>query len=173
MLIGSLAGQAGFAADKWISIRSKNFLLVGNASESAIRRVGRNLEEFRAGFATLFPAIGKQEPPPITVVVFKDDASFRPFKPLYQGKPANVAGYFQSGSDVNFIALTADTQTPHVIYHEFVHALTKDATVTLPARASEGLAEFYGRGAVPGSSAAVVHAPELEELKAAREHSRA
>src|SRR5438874_1077907 len=138
-----LLTRPSLAADKWLSIRSKNFLLVGNASESSIRRVGRNLEEFRAGFALLFPAIGQQTPPPITVIVFKDDASFRPFKPLYQGKPANVAGYFQAGSDVNFIALTADTETPHVIYHEFVHSLTKDGT-PLPAWASEGLAEFYG-----------------------------
>jgi len=135
--------SAGFAADKWLSVRSKNFLLVGNASESAIRRVGRDLEEFRAGFGTLFPAIVQQAPPPITVVVFKDDASFRPFKPLYQGKPANVGGYFQSGPDVNFIALTGNTQTPHVIYHEFVHSLTKDS-ISLPPWASEGLAEFYG-----------------------------
>ena len=33
------------AADKWLSIRSKNFLLVGNAGESSIRRVARELEE--------------------------------------------------------------------------------------------------------------------------------
>jgi hypothetical protein len=42
--------------------------------------VARNLEEFRAGFGLLFPVIGQQAPPPITVVVFKDDGSFRPFK---------------------------------------------------------------------------------------------
>src|SRR5438093_7692512 len=118
--------SSGYAADKWISLRSKNFLLVGNASESQIRRVGRNLEEFRAAFGQLFPAITQKNPPPITVIVFKDDNSFRPFKPVYQGKPANVSGFFQAGNDVNFIALTGDTQTPHVIYHEFVHALTKD-----------------------------------------------
>ncbi len=131
------------AADKWLSIRSKNFLLVGNGSESQIRRVGRNLEEFRAGFAVLFPSTGQQSSPPITVIVFKDDASFRPFKPLYEGKPANVAGYFQAGSDANYIALTGDTETPRVIYHEFVHSLTKDAASSLPLWASEGLAELY------------------------------
>jgi len=92
----------------------------------------------------LFPSISQQAPAPITVVVFKDDASFRPYKPLYQGKPGNVAGFFQAGEDVNFIALTADTPTPHVIYHEFVHSLTKDGAVQLPVWTSEGLAEFYG-----------------------------
>src|SRR5262245_9483809 len=79
--------QNGYSADKWISVRSKNFLLVGNASESSVRRVGRNLEEFRAGLALLFPTIDKQAPPPITVLVFKDDTSFKPFKP--RSNPCN------------------------------------------------------------------------------------
>ncbi len=130
-------------ADKWLSVRSKNFLLVGNASEAQIRRVGRNLEEFRAGLAVLFPIIARQSSSPMNVVVFKDDASFRPFKPLYEGKPSNVAGYFQSGSDVDYIALTGDTETPRVIFHEFVHSLTRDASSPLPPWASEGLAELY------------------------------
>jgi hypothetical protein len=142
--VAAIAGTTNSeAADKWLRIRSKNFLLVGNASESSIRRVGRTLEEFRAGVALVFPAIAQQTSPPITVLVFKDDASFRPFKPLYQGKPANVAGYFQSGQDVDFIALTADTETPRVIYHEFVHSLTKDTTTALPLWANEGIAEVY------------------------------
>src|SRR5437588_11255036 len=84
-IIAMLFGAApGYAADKGLSIQSKNFLLVGNASESAIRRVGRDLEEFRAAFMTIFPAVGQQASSPITVVVFKDDDSFKPFKPLYQ-----------------------------------------------------------------------------------------
>jgi len=142
-VIGILGISNTYAADKWLSIRSKNFILVGNASESAIRRVGRTLEEFKAGYGILFPSAAQQLSPPITVVVFKDDASFRPYKPVYQGKPANVAGFFQAGEDANFIALTADTETPRVIYHEFIHAMTKDTGTPLPAWASEGLAELY------------------------------
>lgn len=130
-------------ADKWLSVRSRNFLLVGNASESQMRRAGRNLEEFRAAFGSLFPSIREQASVGTTVVVFKDDSSFRPYKPLYGGKPANVDGYFQGGTDVNFIALTADTRTPHVIYHELVHSFTRDATA-MPLWVGEGFAEFYG-----------------------------
>src|SRR5262249_39306255 len=73
----------------------------------------------------------------------KDDEAFKPFKPVYQGRPANVSGYFQSGADANFIALNGEIDTPTLIYHEFVHSLTKDTTLRLPAWASEGLAEFY------------------------------
>ena len=102
-------------ADKWLSVETKNFLLVGNASESQIRRVGRTLEQFREGFATIFPAVRNQSPIGTTVMVFKDDSAFKPFKPLYEGKPADIGGYFQSARDVNFIALTGDIRTPRII----------------------------------------------------------
>jgi len=131
------------AADKWLAVRSKDFFLVGNASESAIKRVGRNLEEFRSAFTALFPGIADRDSVPTVVIVFKDDESFRPFKPLYNGKPANVAGYFQAGSDMNFIALTGASGTPRTIYHEYVHALTKDGRSPLPPWTGEGLAEVY------------------------------
>src|SRR5437870_10464771 len=51
--------------------------------------------------------------------------------------------YFQAGNDVNFIALTGDSNTPHTIYHEYVHSLTKEGKSPLPLWAGEGLAEFY------------------------------
>src|SRR5260370_40882255 len=34
------------AKDTWTSLRSKNFLLIGNASEKEIRQVGIRLEQF-------------------------------------------------------------------------------------------------------------------------------
>ena len=83
------------AADKWLSVRSKNFFLVGNASESAIKRVGRNLEEFRAAFTTLFPGVAERDSVPTVVVVFKDDMAFRAFKPLYNGKPPTWRAIFK------------------------------------------------------------------------------
>jgi hypothetical protein len=136
------------AADKWVSVRSQNFLLVGNASEGRIRQVAGDLERFRAAFALLFPGAGQQSSATTTVVVFKDDSAFRPFKPVYRDKPANVDAYFQSGFDVNFIALNGEIDTPALIYHEFVHSLTRDTTRRLPSWVNEGLAEFYSRSEV-------------------------
>src|SRR5215471_1439904 len=62
-----------FAADKWLSIHTKNFLLVGNAGESDIRRVGRTLEEFRSAIAMMFPRMEQTSSAPITVLIFKND----------------------------------------------------------------------------------------------------
>src|SRR5712671_3275147 len=92
-----------WAADTWVSVQSHHFLLVGNANESRIKAIARDLEEYRAAFAELLPGIHERLTMGTTVVVFKGDATFRPFKPLYQGKPANIAGYFQSGADVDYI----------------------------------------------------------------------
>ena len=137
------AARPAAAADKWITVRSPHFLLVGNASESRLRRMASDLEQCRAAFAMLFPAAGQPSSIGTTVFVFKDDASFVPFKPLYKGRPGNVSGYFMGGADENFIALNGDIDTPTVIYHEFVHSLAAQATSRLPPWVNEGLAEFY------------------------------
>src|SRR5689334_14386629 len=130
LLILLLATPA-FSADKWTRIQSKNFTLVGNATENQIRDVAESLEVFRSAFSKFFK-VKEGSSVATTVVVFRSDQAFKPFKPLYKGKPANVAGYFQSGSDMNFIALAADDETPRVIYHELVHRLMSDSTGSLP-----------------------------------------
>ena len=66
ILILVLSALPGFAADKWLSIRSKNFLLVGNAGESDIRRVGRTLEEFRSALAMMFPKMEQNSSVPVS-----------------------------------------------------------------------------------------------------------
>lgn len=127
-------------------VQSKNFTLVGNASEKDIRRAGAKLEQFRDVFSRLFPAARLSAPAPTTVMVFKNDSSFKPYKPLYKGKPANVAGYFQSGEDVNYITLAAANgyEDPfRVIFHEYTHLLVSNTVKTPPAWFNEGLAEYY------------------------------
>src|SRR5437762_12523900 len=111
LFVLALPASAAASKDTWLSVRSKNFLLIGNASEKEIRQVGTRLEQFRDVFLRLFPRAADGDVLPTTVVVFKNHSSYRPFKPLYQGKPQdNVAGYFQPGTDVNYITLT---RKPH------------------------------------------------------------
>jgi hypothetical protein len=42
------------AKDDWIQVKTKNFLLVGNAPEKDIRRVATKLEQFRETFRQIF-----------------------------------------------------------------------------------------------------------------------
>ena len=130
------------AKDTWVSVRTKNFFMLGNASEKDIRKVGLKLEQFREVFTRLFPKIKFNTPVPTTVIVFKSDSSFGPFKP----RP-NLAGYFQPGPEVNYIALTTEVrgqQDPfNVIFHEYTHLLVDNTFESAPVWFNEGLAEYY------------------------------
>lgn len=129
------------AKDTWLSVRTKNFLMVGNANEKDIRQVGLKLEQFREVFTRLFPNIRIKTPVPTTVMVFKNEGSYAPFKIR-----ANSSGHFQSGPDVNYIALTTDTKFEDhlsVIFHEFTHLLVKNTFDSAPVWFNEGLAEYY------------------------------
>jgi tetratricopeptide (TPR) repeat protein len=138
-----LSIPSAFGADKWISIHTKNFTLVGNAGESDIRRAGRTLEEFRSAMAAVFPKIDQLSTAPSTILVFKNEDSFKPYKPVYKGQPANLVAFFQPGDDVNYIAVTAGLPAPNVILHEYAHFLLRENVGSLPLWISEGLAECY------------------------------
>jgi hypothetical protein len=51
---GLRPGSASAGKETWLSVRSKHFLLVGNASEKDIRKVGVRLEQFRDVFSRIF-----------------------------------------------------------------------------------------------------------------------
>jgi Tfp pilus assembly protein PilF len=130
------------AKDTWTSVRTRNFFLVSNASEKDVKQVGLKLEQFREVFTLLFKGMNFSATVPTTVVVFKSDSSYRPFKPN-----ANTAGYFQPGPDVNYITLTTEVrgeQNPfNVIFHEYTHLLVKNTMGNAPPWFNEGLAEYY------------------------------
>ena len=123
---------------------------MGNAGESDIRRVGRSLEEFRSALAIMFPKIDQTAPVPVTVMVFKNDESFAPYKPLLEGKPANVVAFFQRGEDINYIAVPPTGELPNVVLHEYVHLMLRDNVGSLPLWITEGLAECYSTFGIGG-----------------------
>lgn len=131
------------AKDTWTSVRSQNFYLVGNASEKDIRQVATRLEQFRHVFSRIFKRARLNDSVPTTVIVFRNESSYKPFN------PRGSAGYFQPGEDVNYITLSAETRsaadTPFaVIFHEYVHLLVRNnVSANTPAWLNEGIAEFY------------------------------
>lgn len=138
------------AKDTWVKVNSKNFELMGNASEKDIRRVATKLEQFREVFSRLFGRMKFNSPIPTKVIVFKSQSSFTPYKPLNaQGKATKwVAGYFLPTEDMNYITLTTegeDTDTFETIYHEYLHFLVDNnlGKSNIPPWLNEGIAEFY------------------------------
>ena len=138
---------AAQSRDTWRSVRTNNLVVIGNAEPEKLRQVAVWLEFFHSAFGRLVSRNVLDSSVPTTVIVFRDDASFTPFKPLYQGRPANVAGYFQPGDDVNYIAMSLDLHERDpfsVAFHEYVHLHLRDNVPGVPVWLNEGLAEFYG-----------------------------
>jgi FimV-like protein len=133
--------------DTWRSVRTNNMFVIGNADPEKLRQVAAWLEFFHRSFARLISRNVIDSSVPTTVIVFRDDASFRPFKPIYQGRAANVSGFFQPGNDVNYIAISLDSgdRDPFgTAFHEYVHLHLKDNIPGAPLWLNEGLAELYG-----------------------------
>ena len=135
------------AKTNWIRIQTKNFTLVSDASESEVRKVALKLEQFRSALAVIFPKTRLDTPTPTTVLLFRSDEEFRPFKPRVKGKiQEEVGGYFLRRADVNYIVLAADNpaaSTYEIIFHEYEHYVLHTNAQRLPVWLDEGLAEFF------------------------------
>ena len=138
------------AKGQWVEVRTANFHLIGNTSESETKNVAIRLEQFRHVFGLLFPKIKLNDSVETNVLVFKDEKSYLPFLPkLQDGRPdKNIAGYFLGSEDANYITLSISSGTKdayETIYHEYIHYLLKSNfdSLEIPPWLNEGLAEFY------------------------------
>ena len=134
------------AADaKWTEVRSANFLFVGDAPEGQIRRIAQKLEQFREVMLRALPGATSQSAVPTVVMVFATKRSLQPVAPLFRGNAIELAGFFQGGEDLNYVAVDAEyiDQALLTIFHEYSHFLVSNTVGGLPPWASEGLAEVY------------------------------
>jgi tetratricopeptide (TPR) repeat protein len=159
------------AKDEWLRVRSKNFNLVGNASEKDIRKVATKLEQFRETFRQVFTQSNVNSPIPTNVVVFKSKSAYKPFLPKRGDGKADtgIAGYFQSGDDANYITISTegeDADTYGTIFHEYVHFIvnTNFGKSEVPPWFNEGLAEYYQTFAIEEDQKANLGLPQSQHL---------
>ncbi len=161
LLIASLPNTAWAG---WSRLRTEHFVFIGDASDGAIRRVAQKLDQFREVLTRALPGAGTTSPVPTIVIVFRNDSSFRPYKPLFQGRPIELAGFFQGADDVNYIAVNGEATEPafHTIFHEYTHFLVSNTAGNVPLWIGEGLAELYATFEErKGGAAAVLGAPDV------------
>jgi tetratricopeptide (TPR) repeat protein len=138
-------GAVPEAAARWTEIRTPNFLFIGDAREGDIQRLAETLEGFRDALMQALPGANTRSPVPTVVIVFGSDRSYAPYKPRFEGRVVDAAGYFLSDEDVNYIVIDA-TDEAHafrVVFHEYSHFLTENGAGFVPLWVSEGLAQFY------------------------------
>ncbi|HXH70402.1 MAG TPA: tetratricopeptide repeat protein, partial [Pyrinomonadaceae bacterium] len=159
------------AKDQWLRVRSKNFNLVGNASEKDIRKVATKLEQFRETFRQIFNQTNLNSSIPTNVVVFKSKSAYKPFLPKRADGKADtgIAGYFQPGDDANYITISTegeDADTYGTIFHEYVHFIvnTNFGKSEVPTWFNEGLAEYYQTFAIEEDQKAKLGLPQSQHL---------
>ena len=169
LLVGCVPGAASAG---WSRLSTKQVVFVGDAPDAIIRRVAQKLDQFREVLTRALPGADTKSPVPTVVVVFRNDRSLTPYKPLFQGRPVKVAGFFQAAEDVNYIAVNgeADEEALHTIYHEYTHFLVGNTAGSIPAWMNEGLAELYATFEErSGGASALLGAPDLNHVALLRE----
>jgi tetratricopeptide (TPR) repeat protein len=131
--------------DRWITVRTAHFTLFSNASGARTQEIAANLERFRAALARIVSGLEVNSPVPTWIYVFKDDASFRPYKKRTGSGPANVSGAFAAHRDGNYVGIDANPPTDPwvVVYHEYVHYFLNNNFEDIPLWFNEGMAECY------------------------------
>jgi tetratricopeptide (TPR) repeat protein len=129
----------------WYEADTAHFNIYSCGNVQDTYRLAARLEQFCRAYAML---AGKDavESPPIVVLAFPDHDSMKPFLPLYNGQPGNIAGFFTRGSDENLIVLSlpsADSPDMDVIFHEYSHLLFRRNDQIWPLWLKEGMAEIY------------------------------
>lgn len=143
----------------WFEARSAHFLTYSCGATQEVARLTARLEQFRQAYALL---AGTQAvaSPPVIVMAFPDHPSLRPYLPLYQDRPANLAAFFVRGTDENLIVTSLSALTSEAldnVFHEYAHLLLRRNDRVWPAWLKEGMADFYATFEVAGSRVRIGH----------------
>src|SRR5260221_2871008 len=90
---------------RWARVDTPNFVVIGTGSEKHLQTVGAQFEGFREALTRLLSPTATSTAVPTIVMAFPDDKSFKPFKPVYEGKPVEIGGVFGPRQDGNYILI--------------------------------------------------------------------
>ena len=131
------------AAD-WFRVETPNLIVFG-PGEKRSREVAAEFERFREAVSLILPGATTVSAVPTIIVAFENDAAFNPYRPMFNGKPVRVGGFYTGSDTDDMIAFPYGDRenSQRIIFHEYTHLITANASRGLPAWVSEGLADFY------------------------------
>jgi hypothetical protein len=129
---------AAFSRDHWICLRSANFELFTTSDEATGRGALVFFEQVRRAYTEVL-GIKLPENKPVTIVAFRDEQAFAPYRPQ-----VGVAAFSMSLPQQDFIVMQ-DLDPAHypIALHEFTHVIISQAGLKLPLWLNEGFAELY------------------------------
>src|SRR5579864_2587775 len=103
---------------RWIELRSPNFIVVTNAGEGQARRTAYQFEMIRAVFREYFGQKQESAEQPVIILAAKDENTLKAILPEYwaQRGVAHPAGMYLGGSDADYIALRLDVSLNQEAY---------------------------------------------------------
>jgi tetratricopeptide (TPR) repeat protein len=134
------------SSERWDRVDTPRFTLFTNGGAPLARRIGLRLERLAEVLEQTTQGLEIRSRVPTYIYVFEDDASFEPYRTTFNGKPAQVDGFFVGSTDANYLALHAASMDRafQAVQHEFMHfVLGNTVGDRLPTWLDEGLAEFY------------------------------
>src|SRR5438094_5337020 len=135
----------------WVQVSSDTYIVKSSAGEERARRVLRELERFHQLVGTLVFRNTELPELPIEVLLIGDEQTMKELEPEFNGRRIAVAGYYQRGTDRDFIVLSGrvfpETLTS-IVYHELTHYFIGRALAVRPAWLNEGLSEYFAAAEV-------------------------
>ena len=151
--LGAAAGLRGEGpidlpprGDRWKEVRTANFTVFGNATESKTKEVGLEMEKLHAVLAALTRGSGAISPIPTYLYVFKSHTAMEPYLPRAEdGDPEDAASYFFGGYDGNYVELTAEWNSDprKGVYHNYIYHFMDANFPPQPVWYEVGIAEYY------------------------------
>jgi tetratricopeptide (TPR) repeat protein len=127
----------------WMEVRSNHFVVLTDSDVKHARDVAYRFEQMRYVFGAIMQKATVNLPVPLQIIGFRSRAELLQYAPLYQGKPVDMAGFFEASPDRDFIALDLSTDKWNTALHEYTHALVHANFPPVPAWFDEGLAEYF------------------------------
>jgi len=144
LLLSIFQARAWAGNPQWVQVHSPNFTVYTDAGEKRGREVALHFEQMRAVFGTLFQKAKVSSSQPMYILAFRNNKEFRTVCPIWKGKAENLAGFFQQGNGVTYIALDLSTkETWQVVFHEYGHFLLNSNCSDMPLWFDEGFAQFF------------------------------
>ncbi len=132
-------------AQEWATARSPHFVVATDAGEKQAREIAARFEALRHIFEKLLSSEKLNSPVPLQILAFRNSKGFSQVGPTKDGKPeTGVVGVFQTGGDMNFIAIDLSTESGFpIVFHEYAHSVLHANYRHLPLWFDEGLAKYY------------------------------
>ena len=139
--------------ERWIVIDAGDLHVFSNATDRETMEIAANLVRMREAIGRI-TQLKVRSAIPTNVYVFRDSASFAPYRDAALGRRASISGLFLGNEQANFILLDADAPggIDRVVYHELTHYFVKNTLAGLPLWFHEGIAEYYSTFSAHGDS---------------------